>query len=73
MFNEKVKLGNEIQTATGNRYVFVHDPYEENTPYYQIDLLDYNIVDAFPTQIFIEEVKLGYELAVGGEITAIFN
>lgn len=67
----KELVGATIFTEADEEYTFIYDKYEENTPYYQINLATYEVVDAYPAALF-EDIKLGFNLEIGGKITALF-
>jgi len=66
----KSLLGRTVITSTNEEYVFVYDPQNTNTPYYQIDLNNYEVADMYPEALF-SLIKAGFKLEVGGEVVAI--
>lgn len=65
----KELLGATIITDE-SEYTFIFNRHSL-LPYQQIDLNTYEVVDEYPKTLF-SEIGLGYELATGGKITALF-
>lgn len=70
---KKVIVGDIIFTDTGDEFVFAVDDMDEHVPYAQIDTLSFNIVDKYPAKLFEDDVKIGYEMPIGGTITGVIR